>query len=907
MLRSVRKNIASAISKVEGADDFHYGSWLRSPPSDGIEFGTITSRLKDTSNIDYSFSEARSVAFRIGLEIIDEPPENRDYYFPKIKSNAIFFMMHTVASHGVDLKEIEPQPRGFKAKDVDFIIPLSTSKEIRVKFNLWDPKNYNFRLTEPVITDYLESMNTEVYNIDLLNIDELYSEKAVEIIKLKLDEFKKVKVKSHNISAVKKAKKIYKVKVPGMGEYESSQVEIKITKLQSPDIFESIVLSFPEVPSWSSNVKISHTTPYKYFDASDEKLIEMREFKVNELKDPTSVKDILKLILKNIQKVEWDKRKDSQFPLLPYEDEGARFLVESNSALLQDELGLDKVKETIAALKFLFGNRVIKSALIVCSPGAMRNVELSKKWNLELGWKGKLNKWCSEFPFIEVKGNDDERADCWRKSNLIHLADYETATNDFSLKILEPRTLKRFDCIILDEAQNILNKGEREKTFLQNLNPATLWALTSSVNRDIQNDLNKELKTEALIESVKLRRKKELKDKAPKFIWHEEWLNLDSDQEREYRETMVDCQKELRRILESGNPYRFQANIFTLLHRLKQVCNFAPGNTTSPKTDLLLDQVLTIRNNSRKVLILSQYDRLGTKKIEKLLDQNGIKSILAPQGTSADEMKRMISTFGEKQNITAFITDAKISRLSFGNSIVPYIIKFDQWWNPVNLWEIEDIFELDNVTQGGTNINLYAYNILNTIDDHVKSLLTEKGYMEKNVIEMIPAKVLDELISVDEWLKMFGMPVSEEERKEISPKKVLEFLNKSTLNYFRTTLSKFFFKLGYKNLDIIDEPGTSSFNVIGESKRNSKNINLFAKIVLEDIVSVKEVKEVILQSASSNDNKVFVITKGKFRSGCERYIKENVTLLDGIAFSEYLVRFNLLEQQEANASIDWVK
>jgi hypothetical protein len=253
-----------------------------------------------------------------------------------------------------------------------------------------------------------------------------------------------------------------------------------------------------------------------------------------------------------------------------------------------------------------------------------------------------------------------------------------------------------------------------------------------------------------MIETVKIRKKQSVARQAPRFIWHEEWMAPDEEQKREFKESLVDCQKDLRRVLETGNPFRFQANIFTLLHRLKQVSNFAPGNISSPKTNLLLEQVLTIKENGKKVIILSQYDRLGTKKIEKLFEQNKINYLLLPGGLSTEEMQKSINLFKTKTNLVALITDAKISKLNFREFNVPYVVRFDQWWNPISTWELEDIFSLDDDQEDrNESTSIYNYYLLESIDQRIKELLYSKGLLHKNIYELMQPKVFDELVTID--------------------------------------------------------------------------------------------------------------------------------------------------------------
>jgi len=916
MLRSVRKKLASSITNIEGVEDFYFSSWIRTPQDEQIELGEISSSLQDTSYLERDIPPPDNSEAIIGLETSEVLPEIKQYNFSKIKSNAVFFMMHTVSLKAITISEIEPKPIGYTAKVMEFLISEAVVKDIRIKFYSYEPVeykllidspapvNYKFAADLPEITDHLSEMLPEVYNIDLLKVEELEdSVGAVDIYRIDISTIKKGKSKKIALQKIKKPKRVYKVKVPGMGSYASSLSEVRIKMLHSPDILETVKISFPDASILSKEVSLSGTLPYKYYDASDEELIEVSDFQVNELKHPKAVKDVLKFLLKNVHKVEWDKRKDLQLPLEKYEDAGAKFLAEHDYALLQDEFGLSIEKETIAALKFLFESRYFRSVLIVSSRKKVGDVGHDIKHSEGLDWANALSKWVPEINYLQICGSDDERADLWKVPSLIYLVDYETVINDSSSEIFKPGRLNRFDCIILDEMQQLLMRGEKGSRLLSSLKPNALWALSSLVEPSLKEKVNKKLNENIQIENVKIRSKEKIGSKAPLFIWKENWLNHNEEQVNVYNETIVDCQKDLRRVLESGNPFRFQANIYTLLHRLKQVSNFAPGNSESPKTDVLCEHVSIIAKNKKKVLILSQYDRLGTKKIEKVFEEKGINFILAQNSLSAEDMNKSLALFKNKKDITAFVTDAKLTRLKFSDYNIPYIIKFDQWWNPASVWEVEDLFDHSKNQSINEKINVYSYCVRDSIDERIKKLLSDKKLLNKNIMEVLPAKVLDELISVDEWLNFFNMPTSETDEKVLqTADQVLNLLKLSTLNYFRTILSKFFYKIGYTNVDIVDEEGTSSFNVVGEGKRNKRKFNLYARIILDDIVKVKTVKEVSMELGSSQNNKIFIITKGKFAKGCERAIRENVTLLDGIALANYLIQFGLIAAKDTSTA-----
>ena len=896
MLRKVRKKLASSISKVEGVEDFNFGNWLKVPFSQEFQIGSINTKLKDLPNLSIGISLTQSTRHSFNISEPEVGDEIKTYQFKKVRSNAVFFMMHEVTNQGINLPEIEPKPLGYSARNVDFLIEFPPIKDIRVKFSSWAPPEYKFIIELPKIFDYLTEMVPTVYNIELLKVEDLVKQiKNIDVLNVDLDSFRKIKVRKIPFTEIPKSKKIFKVKVPSIGSYKASQKAIPFTVFQNPSVSESYNVSLPKVKSWFTKVQLPAIDSFTYFNSSQDKVSSMDK-KIVGLKKPEEVKDLLKFILSSVKKVDWKERKDLHIPLRPYEETGSKFLVEHDRALLQDEFGIDKEKEVIAALKFLFGNRIIRSALIVTTLAKKGDLELSSRCNIEIGWNDKLKKYCPECPVTIVEGDNDERAGLWNKSGVIHLSDQGTVLNDFRLKILEEKILHGFDCIVIDDVHLILYTGDKGKEFLSAVKPRILWATSGLLDKNLLQNINNLLDHSVKIESVKVRNKESIVKEASRFIWHEEWIKADDAQLKEFKVSLVDCQKDLRRVLESGNPLRFTANIFTLLHRLKQVGNFAPGNNSSPKTELLLEHVKTIRDNGKKVLILSQYDRLGTKKIEKLFEHEGINFMQIPGGMSIDEVKKSLSLFKSKKEIVALITDAKIPKLDFGNSIVPYIIRFDQWWNPTSTWELEDMFLTDDSSENAGSINVYNYYLMGSIDEGIKELLSKKDILRKNLFELMPLKVFDELISIDEWLRLFQMP-SGDDFVKITPDEVIKILNTSTLNFFRTTLSKFFFLLGYSNVDIIDLPNSSSFNIVGEATRNNRKFFLNARVFIEGKITKKMIEEIVLETSSSGKDKIFIISKGQFPEGSEKLPRENVTLLDGQTLAKYLILMDLVNVQ----------
>jgi hypothetical protein len=185
---------------------------------------------------------------------------------------------------------------------------------------------------------------------------------------------------------------------------------------------------------------------------------------------------------------------------------------------------------------------------------------------------------------------------------------------------------------------------------------------------------------------------------------------------------------------------------------------------------------------------------------------------------------------------------------------------------------------------------------MGSIDEGIRGLLHQKNILRKNLFELMPLKVFDELISIDEWLRLFQMP-SGEDSANVTPEHVIKILKTSTLSFYRATLSKFFYLLGYSNVDIIDLPNSSSFNIVGEAIRNNRKFFLNARVFIEGKVSKKMIEEIIFETSSSGKDKIFIISKGEFPESSEKLLRDNVTLLDGNTLSKLLILLDIVNAQ----------
>ena len=116
------------------------------------------------------------------------------------------------------------------------------------------------------------------------------------------------------------------------------------------------------------------------------------------------------------------------------------------------------------------------------------------------------------------------------------------------------------------------------------------------------------------------------------------------------------------------------------------------------------------------------------------------------------------------------------------------------------------------------------------------------------------------------------------------------------------TLSSFFRKIGYAKIKILKHENSESFDITGEGKSGTQKVYLFSIVLLDEIITRKKIKKIIVDVSLAQKNNTFIITRGKFEKGCTEIAKNNVTLLDVKKLAEYLVNLGIVQPHSEQPS-----
>lgn len=842
VVREARKKLATSISKIEVNDEFQFNKWLRPPINKKIEIPKVRT-FEDPQLIDF---EKLRAPLAVKLKFNFTQPDVPEIKFPamnqKVRSYMVFFSI--------------PKQKIFDKSDV-FVcrkIPEISNQEFLLsttvinKSKIYIPEipkifEKSFRLvstptrelpmliSHPVIKDYIAEMIPEIIKIDLLESDSVVFELNQNELwhKFEIDKIK--------------TPKIYKIKVPGIENifnYVTSTKVIPIIDLKVTPIydFKTSIDSIPKISKTKFELTKSPTQKINFtqYDSKAE-VVDILGSEHRRLADK------VKQVLSPIIDLKWEDITDKLSFLKEYEIEGAKFLSEHNFAVLADELGIDKKSQLLTAAKFLIRSGLISSVLCLTQDTKLNDSALGRKFNKDLGWESTLLR---KFPDLHYTIIDSQSDKITSSTHLTFIPTNKISSN--SLDVF--KQIKKFGLVIIDDLVANFPSKELLELIIDKVEPDYLWITSDIANESINETLISEFEFGSKVKFSYLGRTLEDVKSDSEIIREEVWLRLDEMQQFEYEEAVNAGIGELLKTIESMNPFKFQSNIFTLIHKLKQIHNFASFRNISPKSTILIEQLIAITRNRRKALIFTQYDENGLKKIDQMLSSSDLKFVTVKNGAPIEEIKNSVEDFYNKKEICALVTNLKPSKLNIDVNKVSYIINFDQWWNPVINWQNESELKLYDKLKN--KVVVYDYFIMNTFEENLKYFLLTKGLLERDLFEFVKNEVIAEMIPQSEWLKFFGYKVNDDGQFSELNKELIEYIEHTDLSKFKEMVTLILGAIGYKELEITDIKQEPSFYVTGYAKKGRTKYELQAKGIMSDNVTLADYEEILTSQNNKN-------------------------------------------------------
>lgn len=611
---------------------------------------------------------------------------------------------------------------------------------------------------------------------------------------------------------------------------------------------------------------------------------------------------------KNITEVNHPKKKTKKEvlwedvePTLPilknYQKEGIKSLLTKKNTVLCDALGIDTKFQVVHALNYAINYGVIKNALIVCPDSQIGNKEVSKFTTNCDGWENQFQNSAASIPFVSFRSILEYENAILLDEKEIYITNYKTL-NELVSDPTKSEFLRSIECLVLHEAQYLLNDGLNPENLYNFPLTQFYWILSSLPQQLIEERLIPKLRNHIAgfdkIDAQINRTIESLGSELPQIVRTDYWLDNDSDQQQEFENTLAQGQKRISEIIKGGNPFIIQSNIFTLIHQIKQIGNFSTYKETSPKANLLLDQLESIISSGQKCIIFSQYDKQGIQKIERLLQQNHIKFLLLQSGMSMKEIESAANSFKSDPKIRVMLASLTAANIKIKIPESPYLIHFDQWWNPIYQWQIEDRiinFEpLFSPAESTCSINYFS---VNPIELKIRSILEKRGLLVKNLIEYLSNEALYSLVTNEDWFEILGI----ENNKLLlsqkqSPEEILGKLSESSTQENGQKIKAFFAKLGFKNLRLETNQENNSISIHGLVQKGLTEIKsaiLFLPFNIKDIEPVEN----FIKEASKHNSRLFIICADEILDQALLESHDRIVYIGAKMLANYFSTFNV--------------
>lgn len=914
MYKIVRKKVAESISKVDLPEQYDWSKWLRLPICDDFSIEPLYSGIINTNDIILGFTLPSEKGYTFDLPRIKLSKAFKQLNVQRQKTNKIFFSFPNPLLQSI--KEILPSApicfslsisdsdKGLTFKAVEKLnrqISEVAADVSELNYRLTAPGIFKYKLllpgekviskdialnAKPEVIDLLSNLKTKVINVQLLDTDYFADP-------IKYSESKEIKFQPlPRISSVKKVDIVKLDKLlHSINEQKKLIQKISFPKLSVdhiPEVSEIIlpgaVKNMLKIMS-VKNIKIGLVRLKRETRIDDKGLPEIKEFLFRGSQDQarTGLLGELAVILQPVLKFGKEEKDTLYDFLFDFQKQAADYLSENKLVLLSDQLGTGKTCEVIGGLKILFHKKDISEAIIVSSnadagwrkkPAELGNDYLS-------GWYEHFKEFFHEISFGIIEKNTEAE---WKKPLEVKIVNYQIFIEAIEKKLISFNDLNRRGCLVIDEIENF-------PEIKIDLLPKYLWMLSGFLSSDLKSKISSLTGNDEFVNygRTKLELAKSLQTKTRQDYW----IEMDPEQKVEYEKALESGRERIYDLVQAGNPFLVQSNVFTLLHQLTQIGNFYGDKDKSPKSELLLHQVKIIQKSGKKVLVLTQYDRQGTQRLEKLFDQNGIKYVLYQTGISLKEMEEAVKKFAKNKSVTVFLAGMKAINAKINFADVPYLIHFDQWWSPVSTWQAEE--RINSNENSSEKLNIYNYLIRNSIEDKIRIKLIEKGLLSKKLFDLLNSEVFYSLISNEDWLELLDLIEPKDiglvnKMKEEHLQYVLNLSTEDFAHKIKTLIGR----IGYKNISLKTSHNPDEVRLFAVAIKNSVEVKTAVQCLNMKFVTKKVVKE-FTDTLVSGTDKIFIFTTGEFDKKINLgFDKEKVEFVDKYRVADYLNIFNLI-------------
>ena len=449
--------------------------------------------------------------------------------------------------------------------------------------------------------------------------------------------------------------------------------------------------------------------------------------------------------------------------LRPYQARGVSWLAFLEQwglgACLADDMGLGKTIQLIAFLLYLQDNDWLEApALLVCPTSVLGN------------WEKEVKRFAPRLKTLVHHGDRRAKGSSFAKATQgkhLVITSYALLYRD-----LKPLQSVNWQCLVLDEAQNIKNSDAKQSKAARQIEAqfrvaltgtpvenrlGELWSIMDFLNPGYlgpKNFFQRRFATpierygdvaslralKGLVQPFILRRLKtdrsiiqDLPEKQEMTVF----CGLSAEQANLYQQT-VDAALET---LDDATGVQRKGQILALLTRLKQICNHPAQFLQEPslglkgrsgklqRLDEMLEEVVAEGDRALIFTQFAEWGKLLQKHLQSYLSQ---EALFLYGSTSQKQREAMVDRF---QNDPAaprlFILSLKAGGVGLNLTRANHVFHYDRWWNPAIENQATDrAFRIGQTR----NVQVHKFVTTGTLEEHIHEMIESKKALSEQVV-----------------------------------------------------------------------------------------------------------------------------------------------------------------------------
>jgi non-specific serine/threonine protein kinase len=461
--------------------------------------------------------------------------------------------------------------------------------------------------------------------------------------------------------------------------------------------------------------------------------------------------------------------------LRPYQRTGwawLRFLTQLGlGACLADDMGLGKTIQVITLLLALKHEResAARPSLLVVPASLIAN------------WQSEIERFAPSLTYAIVHPSEsltEKPVDC------------DLVITTYGMLTRQPwLTERRWNLVVLDEAQAIKNAGTRQARATKELRAAgrialtgtpienrlsDLWSLFDFLNPGLLGSAKafasfvKKMDAAAapsyqplrtLVQPYLLRRlktdKRVIAD-LPDRTEVKAFCGLTRQQAALYEQAVSDVKDKLA----EAEGIQRRGLVLAFLMRLKQICNHpaqmlghgAYDPKHSGKFQRLAELAGELAERQEKVLVFTQFREVAEPLARFMEGVFGRGGLVLHGGTAVARRRELVEQFQRESGPPFFVLSLKAGGTGLNLTAASHVIHFDRWWNPaVEAQATDRAFRIGQKR----NVLVHKFVCRGTVEERIDSMIAEKTDLALNVIEGAE-RMLTEMDN-DELLKFVAL------------------------------------------------------------------------------------------------------------------------------------------------------